>query len=161
MLSKSETELTREYLAMLEKFGLEFHHFGLAVKEPSQATKFLEGLGYKQERSVFDQLQNVNFILCNHENMPAVEIIYPASAGVAPVDNLLARRPEGIIYHLCYISRDLEDSLKRMGKSGLTVREVVAPIPASFFADNFISFHMIAGVGLIEIISKNDSLKEA
>ena len=54
-----------------------------------------------------------------------------------------------------------EDSLKRMGKSGLTVREVVAPIPASFFADNFISFHMIAGVGLIEIISKNDSLKEA
>ncbi len=138
---------------MLEQFGLQFHHFGLAVKDSSFALKFLTGLGYRQERQVFDPLQNVNLILYRHGTMPDVEVVYPAAADAGPVDGLLARRPEGIIYHLCYTSSDVTESLAAIEKAGLRPFEVVPPKPAILFDGKLVSFYMVTGVGLIEIMA--------
>jgi methylmalonyl-CoA/ethylmalonyl-CoA epimerase len=137
-----------------EQFGLRFHHIGLAVKDASLARKFLAGLGYRQGRQVFDPLRNVSLTMYHHDVMPDVEIVYPAVDGSGPIDTLLARRPEGIVYHLCYASRDVADSVARIENSGLRPLEIAPAEPAVLFDGKPVSFYMIKGVGLIEILAE-------
>ena len=71
------------------KWGLAFHHLGLAVKDPEAAAHFLTGLGYRIGPTIFDPLQNVHLAMCAHDQMPDVEIISPAD-GPGPLDKLLS-----------------------------------------------------------------------
>jgi len=43
---------------------LQFHHFGLAVRRPDEATALVASLGYTIAKTVFDPVQNVNLTLC-------------------------------------------------------------------------------------------------
>ena len=143
--------LTRRASMIGNDFGLRFHHFGLAVKDPALATAYLTGLGYRCGGAVYDPLQNVRLVMGEHDQMPAVEVIYPAETK-GPLDSILVKRPEGIVYHLCYESVDLRASLSAFQKAGLRVIEVSPPKPALLFGGQMVSFYLVAGIGLIEII---------
>lgn len=132
-------------------FGLEFHHFGLAAKKPDAAVKFLAALGYRTDASTFDPLQNVNLMMCHHSSMPAVEIIWPASDR-GPVDSLLAKHTGGLVYHLCFTATSIAESLARMAEAGIQPFEIAPPKPAVLFGGANVSFYMIPGMGVIEII---------
>jgi methylmalonyl-CoA/ethylmalonyl-CoA epimerase len=134
-------------------FGLHFHHLGLATKNTSLAQEFLKGLGYRSDIQVYDPLQKVNLVMCWHDRMPAVEIIFP-SKEKGPLDGLLSKRPEGIVYHMCYESDDILNSLAEMEAAGLRVMEIAPPTPAILFGNREVSFYMVTGVGLIEIIRR-------
>jgi len=131
--------------------GLRFHHLGLAVRRPGDASRFLGALGYEIPEPVFDPEQNVNLIMCRHDAMPDVEIIYPA-AGKSPVDTLVNQRPEGIVYHVCYVTEDLSAALKAIEESGVRTLCVAPPTPAVLFGGCPVSFYNIVGMGLCEII---------
>lgn len=131
-------------------YGLVFHHLGLAVRTPETALLFLSKLGYRECASFFDANQNVNLIMCSHDVMPDVEIIYP-SESAGPLDNILSNRNE-LIYHLCYTTKNLTASLKSMKDDGLRIFTVSEPRNAILFGDKNVSFHMIKGFGLIEIL---------
>ncbi|MFZ2007912.1 MAG: VOC family protein [Stellaceae bacterium] len=136
----------------MNPFGLTFHHLGLAVRRPRDAGQFLSGLGYELAEPVFDPEQNVNLVMCTHAgSMPAVEIIYPA-AGKSPVDALIAGRPEGIVYHMCYVTADLSATLAALDAAGIRAICKVPPVPATLFAGRRASFYDIVGMGLCEII---------
>jgi methylmalonyl-CoA/ethylmalonyl-CoA epimerase len=132
-------------------FGLSFHHFGLASKEPSLARHFLEKLGYLCDAEANDPLQNINYFMGRHEAMPAVEVLFPAPSK-GPLDAFLGRHPEGIVYHLCFQSADAKESLVQMRAAGLKVLEISPPKPAPQFGNKPISFYLITGIGLIEIL---------
>lgn len=135
----------------MNKYGLEFHHFGLAVTKPDKAIPFLKGLNYSIGEHIYDNLQNVNLVFCTHDLMPDVEIIYRAdSAG--PLDNLLKKNTE-IIYHLCYSCSDLKSSLKgiQLEHRFITISE---PKPAILFKNKMVSFYKILGFGMIEIVEE-------
>ncbi|OCJ12453.1 hypothetical protein A6U86_05365 [Rhizobium sp. AC27/96] len=133
--------------------GLRFHHFGLAVRQPDQAVRFLTALNYQLGEAVFDPLQNVMLAMGTHINMPDVELIYPADSGSGPIGRLLASHKDGLIYHLCYETDDLEESLSAFKNGGSArVACVVPPKPAVLFGGKPVSFYMVSGVGLIEII---------
>lgn len=134
-------------------FGLRFHHLGLAAPRPDDAKTFLAGLGYEIGDPVFDPEQNTNLIMCRHEgSMPDVEIIFPAT-GKSPVDTLLNRRPDGLVYHVCYVTADLSDSLMQMQQAGVRAACVARPTPAILFDGREVSFYNIVGMGLCEIIN--------
>lgn len=133
-------------------FGLAFHHLGLAVRRPRDAIQFLGGLGYRIGEPVFDPAQNVNLIMCSHDGvMPDVEIIFPAT-GKSPVDVLVAGRPEGIVYHLCYTTADLAATLAALDEAGLRAICKSPPTPATLFGGCRVSFYDIVGMGLCEIV---------
>jgi catechol 2,3-dioxygenase-like lactoylglutathione lyase family enzyme len=132
--------------------GLRFHHLGLAVRRPRDALRFLSGLGYAVNEWVYDPEQNVNLIFCKHtESMPDVEIIYPG-VGKSPVDGLVTQRPDGIVYHMCYVTADLAATLDWMEANGVRAICKASPTPAVLFGGRLVSFYDIVGMGLCEII---------
>ncbi len=134
------------------KYGLSFHHLGLAVAKPEPALMFLHGLGYRTGKVVFDPLQDVNLQLCEHPVMPLVEVVCPGKGG-GPLNSLLTRSREGLVYHAGYTTADLEASLSALeAQPGLRAICVSPPKPAVLFNGEPVSFYMIAGMGMIEII---------
>ncbi len=133
-------------------FGLRFHHLGLALPDPAPAALFLRGQGYDLVAAVRDPLQLADLSMWCHATAPAVEVICPVTRGAGPVAAILQTRDDGLIYHLCYTTRDLEQTLDLIEQSGLRPFEVSPPKPAVLFGGERVSFYMILGMGLIEII---------
>lgn len=130
--------------------GLQFHHFGLAVRKPEKAVTFLEALGYTRGAEVYDPLQLVNLAMLHHAEMPDVELIWPSDSA-SPIDAMI-KGGKTMIYHQCYTSEDPAQSVAAIGALGLDIIEVSPPKPAVLFGGLEVSFYSIARVGLIEII---------
>jgi methylmalonyl-CoA/ethylmalonyl-CoA epimerase len=138
---------------MENRFGFRFHHLGLAAQTPDPAKNFLLGLGYHVGETIFDPLQNVRLTLCEHRSMPTVEVVSRAE-GKGPLDYLLSRHSDGLIYHLCYSTDDLDRALHALIDAGLRPHCVSAPKPAILFFGKMVSFYQIIGMGLIEVIDE-------
>lgn len=136
----------------MDGFGLQFHHFGLAVKKPAKAAAYLTALGYREERRAFDPAQQANLAMFHHDTMPDVELIWPGE-GPSPVDSII-KRSDGRVYHLCYTADDPKAAIAAMEEQGFEVLEVAAPEPAVLFGGQKVSFHAVTGFGLIEIIDR-------
>ena len=137
----------------MNRFGLTFHHLGLAVPSATEAARFLERLGYRQGPAVFDPLQKVNLSMCRHPAMPDLELVWPGDQP-SPVDRLL-RRGGPQLYHFCYATGDAAASLATMAAEGIEVLELAPPQPAILFSGRPVSFHSIAGFGLIELLHES------
>jgi hypothetical protein len=134
----------------LEKLGLNFHHFGLAVHTPNEAFVYLAALGYRKGAQEYDNLQRVHVAMRHHPEMPDVEVIWPGE-GPSPIDRLIKGR-DSLIYHLYYWTRDASASLAAIEAAGLQQHTVSEPCPAVLFGGLPVSFHLIGGVGMIELI---------
>ena len=134
----------------MQGYGLKFDHLGLATRNPDRAIAFLRGLGYRTGAAVYDPLQRVNLVLCESDDMPSVEVISPAGRS-GPLETILSERSE-IVYHLCFRSGDAASSLDAMRRAGHRVMPIGAPQPAVLFGNRKVSFHMIKGFGLIEML---------
>jgi hypothetical protein len=130
--------------------SIKFHHFGLAVREPEEAFRYLLLLGYTVGREEYDPLQRVNVAMRHHVAMPDVEVIWPQEKP-SPIDGILKGR-DSMIYHLCYSTPDPQAALAEFERGGLQVLSVVEPRPAVLFDGAPVSFHMVSGIGLIELI---------
>jgi len=134
----------------MNTYGLDFHHLGLAVAHPDQAVRFITGLGYTLSPQIYDPLQKVNLIMCHSPGMPALEII-SSSGEPGPLDGILKNRTE-LLYHICFLTRDLTTSLEAMKRDGNQILCVSPPKEAVLFASKPVSFYYVSGFGLIEII---------
>jgi hypothetical protein len=134
----------------MNRFGLRFHHFGLAVPGSDDAFRFLKALGYCLGPPVFDPLQRVNLAMCSHEEMPAVEVIWPSDIA-SPIDRVL-RRGGPMVYHLCYVAVSPELAIAAMEAEGFTIIAHGEPKPAVLFGGQHVSFYSIGNIGLVELI---------
>jgi len=132
------------------RFGLRFHHFGLAVPSSDEAFRFLKALGYALGPAVFDPLQLVNLAMCTHQEMPDVEVVWPSNVP-SPIDRLL-KRGGPMVYHLCYVGLSPERAIAAMEQDGFNIAAIGEPKPAALFGGQPVSFYHIDRIGLIEII---------
>jgi hypothetical protein len=135
----------------MNRYELEFHHYGLAVRSPEAAFRYLDDLGYRPGNACYDPLQKVNLAMRHHDSMPDVEVIWPG-AEPSPIDHML-QRSDSMIYHLCYTSLDVERSVAALEQAGLEVLPLGPAQPALLFDGFEVSFYGISGVGIIEIIA--------
>ena len=129
---------------------LKFRHFGLAVKDPSQAKVMLETLGYSIGPDVKDDAQGVFVCEASHKEHPRVEMIWPLSKP-SPIDEVL-KKGNGNIYHTCWETSSLADVLKELEEKEIAFKEVSSPESAPLFSGKKVSFYYIQGFGLIEIL---------
>jgi hypothetical protein len=95
----------------------------------------------------------VNLIMCGHSLHPSVEIIFPGK-GPGPIDDMVQRHSSGIVYHVCYETSDLVQTLAGFAEAGIRVDCVAPPAPAPLFAGRKVSFYRIKGMGLLEILER-------
>ena len=88
--------------------------------------------------------------MCHGENLPAIELVLPLE-GLGPLASVL-KRQDGIFYHSCYTTEDAKGALRAMKEDGLELTPIGAAKPAVLFGGIAVSFHYIAGFGLIELI---------
>ena len=144
----------------MNKYGLRFHHLGLAVAKKMKALNFLSGLGYEIGDEVYDPIQKVNLVMCSSGGLPQIEIIMPAEKqGV--LDNILKGRTE-LIYHICYTTDDLNSSFAAIRDDQNRIVPVAKRAPAILFEGKYVSFYLIDGFGLIEILEerKDQTMEE-
>ncbi len=134
----------------MNRFGLAFHHLGLAVQNETRARNFLGGLGYEIGETVHDPRQRVRLAMATHPAMPRVELVSPDVAG-GPLEGLLRTR-DALVYHVCYEAQDAEGALAALRDEVGAVRCVSPAQPAVLFGGRRVSFHIVAGVGLIEVL---------
>lgn len=133
--------------------ALRFHHLGLAVRQRAHAQAFLEALGYTVGETLLDPSQNVNSALCTHPDQPQVEILWPTSTK-GPLDGMLQRHGNGIVYHVCYVTHDLPLALSQLEAAGLNAVCISPPTVAPLFGEGrTVSFYNVVGMGLIEILA--------
>lgn len=137
----------------LQHYGLSFHHLGLAVRDVPAALKVLRGLGYECGDEVFDPLQDVRLVWCQHVSMPAVELVAPTEKP-GPIDNILEHSSESI-YHTCYESKSIDESIAAIKVDGIRVLPVAPPKPAVLFDGRLVGFYQLKGFGLIEIVEES------
>jgi hypothetical protein len=134
----------------MNRFGLSFHHFGLAVPSSEDAFRFLKALGYRLGPIVFDPLQMVNLAMCTHRQMPDVEVVWPSDVA-SPIDGLL-RRNGPMVYHLCFVAASARAAIAALEQEGLNVTAIRDPKPAVLFGGAEVSFYSVDGIGVIELI---------
>jgi hypothetical protein len=137
------------------RYGLNFHHYAIAVREFETAAKFLDGIGYSIGKPILDPEQNVHVAWCRAEHLPSIELVL-ATGTTGPIQNLL-KRQETVIYHNCYFAADPTASIARIEADGLHVVTVSPPKPAILFCMADVSFHYVSGFGLIEIVHSAES----
>ncbi len=140
----------------MHEFGLGFHHLGLASRRPKLTLRLLQGLGYGVIRQVYDPLQNVHLWLCSHPGMPVLELVAPAD-GAGPLDKILATAGESL-YHLCYETADPNGSVTALKAAGHRVICMSPPKPAVLFDGKQVSFYLVKGLGLIELLETTDAI---
>ena len=133
------------------RFGLNFHHFGLAVRNPDDAFRYLQSLGYTVSATVHDPLQRVNLALCSHPEMPRVEVVWAPGADPSPIDKMIQRH-SGLVYHLCYTAESPERAVTAIERAGLNIVAASTSKEAVLFGGREVSFFFVENVGLIEII---------
>ncbi len=132
--------------------NLAFHHFGMAARDAGQALKTLAALGYECGSQVHDPLQGVNLNWCVMAGQPAVEVVSPADGQDGPLAAILANQGTSF-YHLCFETpEDAASCVKRLSSGGLRVVTVRQPLPAVLFGGRLVSFHMVQGFGLVELL---------
>lgn len=111
---------------------------------------FLDLLGYAAGDEVYDPIQKVNLCLFTSKTLPAVEVITPSNEP-GPLDRILKSRDEAP-YHYCYVTENLEKTLASFSKAGCRAICVSSPKPAVLFGGRHVSFYLVQGFGLIELL---------
>jgi methylmalonyl-CoA/ethylmalonyl-CoA epimerase len=127
--------------------NLQFHHIGVACLDLESETLRLAALGYAIEGEDFsDPIQGVRGRFLNGGG-PRLELLSPLSeAGV-----LTPWLKGGVkLYHLAYLTTDLDGELARMRSAG--AKAVVRPVPAVAFEKRRIAFLMMPNMLLTELI---------
>lgn len=131
---------------------LRFHHMGLAVRDDRAALAMVAALGLSCGPKIFDPIQNVHVRLCTSDHHPAIEIVQPGE-GKSPIDRIINRYNE-LIYHICYEVADRAAVLAAIEQSGLRMLTISDPKPAVLFGGREVSFHQVAGFGIIELLAE-------
>lgn len=136
---------------MTSDLGLRFHHFGLAAKHPKLAERFVSSTGYTCGTPIVDPLQGVSLRWCTGDRLPSIEIVSPIDVH-GPLARILHAQ-ESSFYHLCYeVDTSSASALSTLREQGHRVMTVMSAKPAILFGGRLVSFHVVQGFGLIELL---------
>lgn len=137
---------------MIPIAGFRLHHFGLAARDPKRALAALAALGYLCGTPLEDPIQNVVLHWCTRADTIPVEVV-SAMGEAGPLKRVLAEQDTSF-YHLCYEIDTTEAALERLKQAGLRVLTVLPACPAVLFDGRRVSFHLLRGFGLIELLER-------
>ena len=129
---------------------MEIHHIGYLVDNIEEAQKNFLILGYSKSSKVyFDDYRRVKIIFLNN-NIYNVELIEPFQEN-SIVKNLI-KRYKNSPYHICYITKNLNDEVISLRKQGFI--PLGSPAPAIALQNKNVIFLFNKNIGIIELIEE-------
>ena len=135
-----------------EEFVLD--HIAIATSDIEQAREFYRTAGFQCGEIIYDPLQRSNLAICSKEGYDSLELVGPVDSE-SPSYNL-TKEKKSILYHLCFRVGNFERFLTGLERGGLEFNIISEAQPAKLFNDREVMFLLIKGVGLIELLKKND-----
>ena len=89
---------------------------------------------------------------CKSGHLPDVELVFKADEA-GPLDQILKRNSE-LVYHVCYSTENVEASLKSFEAAQTRFVCVSTPKESVLFPGYSVSFYLIYGFGLIELMER-------
>lgn len=132
----------------LSERTLRFHHIGVACRDFESEERHFAQLGYRPESSdVFDPIQGVHIRFLVGGG-PRLELLRNhTEPGV-----LTPWLRKGVrLYHLAYETPDIAASSRQLAAAG--AKQVSGPVEAVALGGRFVSFHLLANLTMIELIS--------
>lgn len=136
----------------MTRFGLKFHHLGLATDNFNLSLKILKKFGYKAKSIKINKHFNVKNAICVSNYMPNIEIV-SKTRNKSPIDRLI-KKDKQLVYHICYISKNISETLKKFKQHKIHIIKI-SDSYLSPFEGIASSFFFIKGLGLIEIMDEN------
>ena len=134
---------------------MEIDHIGYAVKRMDRAIDSFEKLGYTFGSEINDLDRNVKLVFGKSGNY-RIELVCPLdNSKPSPVDSFL-RNVGPTPYHICYQSNDLEKEIDILKSQGFKL--VIEPKQAIAFGLKRVAFLLSIGLGLFEIVEKNEEV---
>ena len=136
----------------MNNFGLKFHHLGMATNDLKESISLLKKAGYKVDKIRSNKNYNVKNAICSSRNQPNIEIVSKVN-GKSPIDSILKKNTNSI-YHICYITKNLEKTLVKLKKAKIHVIKITDSYLSPFEGVDA-SFFFIKGMGIVEIMDQN------
>ena len=128
---------------------LKFHHIGIATRNFEKAIQTYQALGYSVLIEPLEvPTQEVRVCFLKKAGHPLIEIIEPAGDS-SPVNTLLKKNGSGP-YHFCYITYNINDTIKRLKEQRFLVFS--KPVESIAFNNNLMVFAYKDDIGFIEIV---------
>lgn len=129
--------------------GLKLHHVGCAVNSIEEGIRTYTALGFQRFSKIVDvAAQNVR--VCFIETAPAVYMELVQGKGEeSPVSNFLKRRQ--YFYHVCYSTRDVEETVKRLESQRFSRLSV---FQSEAFSDSLCAFLLSPEMALVELCTE-------
>jgi methylmalonyl-CoA/ethylmalonyl-CoA epimerase len=133
----------------LNELNMQFHHYGLAVRDPSISRTWLVNLGYHLGEEIYDPIQKVYLQLAERIETPRIELVWSGNEK-SPIDRWIKAHPQNF-YHICYEVDDIDivvDKLRSLGRA----MPLGNAVPAILFEERLVLFVYIEGLGLVELL---------
>lgn len=128
---------------------MRIHHIGYAVFEIEKTIVELEKIGYVRTTEIISDVnRKVNICFLKNDGY-VVELVQGLSDS-SPVANFLKKSGVGT-YHICYISKNIEETTKKLIEYGYMLIDALSFAPAISKTARVAFFYRL-DVGLIEIV---------
>jgi methylmalonyl-CoA/ethylmalonyl-CoA epimerase len=129
---------------------MKIHHFGFLTLNIDNSIKYLEKLGYELEKRLVDDERIVELALLRAESGEVLELIMPLQS--ESVVSKISKKLNNTIYHICYLTTDIEDSINQLEQNGFFL--IDKPKPAILFDNRKVAFLQSKYAGMIELLEE-------
>lgn len=140
---------------MLCNVSLVPHHIGYAVQNIEKACAVFSALGYKEDGPVTeDYSRNLYIHFLSHTGYRIELLAVIDAAKPSPIDFLFKDKGsgKGKPYHVCYISKDLEQDVELLRQQKFVVIQPSAEAPAIEGKNVVFLFHR--EIGILELLEE-------
>lgn len=127
---------------------MKIHHLGFLCADLEESVLGFARLGMMEILRVRDQVRDVDLIFMSTSEGELVELVSPVTKD-APTSKL-PKLFYNSVYHICYISRELEKDIARLENDGFII--VSPPSESVAFNNNRVVFLYGKHSGLIELV---------
>lgn len=129
---------------------MKIHHFGFLTEDLQKSISDFKKLGYIEEARSNDNDRGVEIVFIKSQSGEMLELITPIST--ASVVSKIIKNLNNNIYHICYLTSNINNSIKMLEQKGFLL--IDAPKPAVLFDKRRVAFMYSKYAGMVELLEE-------
>ncbi|MBA7536952.1 hypothetical protein ES705_29218 [subsurface metagenome] len=129
---------------------MKIHHFGFLTENLQKSIIDFRKLGYTEIKRSSDNNREIEIAFIESVSGEILELIMPISS--TSVVSKIIKNFKNNIYHICYLTSNINNSIKRLEQNGFFL--IDKPKPAILFDNRNIAFMYSKYAGMVELLEE-------